>query len=288
MGVDPTNRVAVQARRKAVIDFCLEYDKTLDKPYREWTPKSWRQLLNAVAAEFHQRYGWARETCEKVMKCIYSDTSRNRRGQAKRKQLRAYKSGDASPPVVVQPRVVLPIKKKPPPLRKPARKKSERAVQSGFSLTPLNGPSLSAIVGPSSSVNIHLPSPGNTSLANLLPVRPPTSPAAQSHMSPGPEPMIASQKISNRSPHSSHMMQLLVLKAGSVFWDRRQTFEAFSALLNVHLPIRHVDTEVWIAKCNDWREWKPIIFESNYLNAMASGSTHMHIKMVLCSWIQRK
>jgi hypothetical protein len=58
MGVDPTNRVAVQARRKAVIDFCLEYDKTLDKPYREWTPMSWRHLLNAVAAEFHQRYGW--------------------------------------------------------------------------------------------------------------------------------------------------------------------------------------------------------------------------------------
>jgi hypothetical protein len=42
---------------------------------------------------------------------------------------------------------------------------------------------------------------------------------------------------------------------------------------------------VWIAKCNDWREWKPIIFESNYLNAMASGSTHMHIKMVPSSWI---
>jgi len=29
MGVDPTNRVAVQARRKSVIDFCLEFNKTL-------------------------------------------------------------------------------------------------------------------------------------------------------------------------------------------------------------------------------------------------------------------
>ena len=57
------------------------------------------------------------------------------------------------------------------------------------------------------------------------------------------------------------MIQLLIWKAGMVFWDRRQTFADFSALVNIHLPIRDTDTEVWIAKCNDWREWKPIVFE---------------------------
>jgi len=70
-----------------------------------------------------------------------------------------------------------------------------------------------------------------------------------------------------------------------VFSDRRQTFEAFSALVNIHLPIRDTDTEVWIGTCNDCREWKPIVFESNYLNAMRPISTHMHIKMVPSSWI---
>jgi hypothetical protein len=40
MGVDPTDCVAVQARRKSVTGFCLDYNKTLDKPYQEWTPTS--------------------------------------------------------------------------------------------------------------------------------------------------------------------------------------------------------------------------------------------------------
>jgi len=31
MGVEPTNRVAVQTRRKTVTDFCLEFNKALDK-----------------------------------------------------------------------------------------------------------------------------------------------------------------------------------------------------------------------------------------------------------------
>jgi hypothetical protein len=283
MGVDPTNRVAVQARRKAVIDFCLEFNKTLDKTYREWTPKSWRLLLNAVAAEFHQRYGWTRETCDKVMKCICSDTARNRRGQAKRDQLRAQQSGDASPPIVSEPRIALPIKKKPPPLRKPARKKSELAVQSS-SPTP-SSPSSSAIVGPQSSVNLWVPSPENTLLANVSTIGLPSSGTTQSHMQPRPEHMIAPLEILHAAPHSPYMIQLRIWKAGMVFWDRRQTFDVFSDFVNVHLPIRDTDTEVWIGKCNDWREWKPIVFESNYLNAMGPLSTHMHIKIVPSSWI---
>jgi hypothetical protein len=78
MGVDTTNRVAVQARRMAVINFCLEFNKMLDKSYREWTPNFWHLLLDAVAAEFYQRYRWTRETYEKVMKYICSDTARNK------------------------------------------------------------------------------------------------------------------------------------------------------------------------------------------------------------------
>jgi hypothetical protein len=84
------------------------------------------------------------------------------------------------------------------------------------------------------------------------------------------------------------MIQLLIWKAGIAFWNRRQTFKAFSALLKIHLPIGDLDTEVWIGKCNDWREWKPIVFESNYLNAMLSLSTHMQIKRVPSTWIDNE
>jgi len=283
MGVDPTNRVAVQARRKEVIDFCLGFNKTLDKPYRDWIPKSWGLLLNAVAVEFHQRYGWTRETCEKVMKCICSDTARNRRGQAKRDQLRAHKSGDASPPIVSQPKIALPVKKKPPPLRKPARKKPELAVQSSSPTPP--HPSLSAVVGPLSFANLSVPSPENTFLANVSSIGPSSSHTSQFHMLPRLGHMIAPQGIPHTAPHGPYMIKLLIWKAGVVFWDRRQTFVAFSALVNIQLPIRDTDTEGWIGKCNDWGEWKPIVSESNYLKAMGPLSTHMHIKMVPSSWV---
>jgi hypothetical protein len=84
------------------------------------------------------------------------------------------------------------------------------------------------------------------------------------------------------------MIQLLTWKAGIAFWDRRQMFQTFSAHLNIYLPITDLDTEVWIGKYNNWREWKPIVFESNYLNAMASSSKQMYIKKVPICWIENE
>lgn len=263
MGVEPNNRVAVQARRKEVMGYCSEYNETLDKPYREWDPRSWRQLLNAVTVEFHKRHGWSRETCERVMKSICSDTARNRRGQAKRDQLRVQQSGDAAPSNIARPRVARPLTKKPPPLRKPSKKSLEGVLQTPTSASATSSASILPVLeGFSTSGTAGLHSP-------------------KSH----PASRIAPQESSDEAHHNPHMMQLHIWKAGVVSWDRRQTFDEFSALLNVYLPIKEPDSEVWIGKCDDWKEWKPIVFDSNYLNAMLSTSTYMRMKIVPRTWI---
>jgi hypothetical protein len=97
MGVEPTDRRSVQARRKEVSTYCLmHYGFTLDTPYTQWSPVTWRQLVNAVYKEFRQRYAWTRDTCEEVMKSICSDTSRNIRSSLRQA---AKNSNSELPPV---------------------------------------------------------------------------------------------------------------------------------------------------------------------------------------------
>jgi len=85
MGVGPTNRAAVQARRKEVSDFCLvQFSVALNKPYSQWSAKTWRRLLSGVTREFKAKCGWPKETPEAVMKKRCSDTARNLRPSAKR------------------------------------------------------------------------------------------------------------------------------------------------------------------------------------------------------------
>jgi len=97
MGIAPTDRRSVQARRKEVSMYCqMHYGFTLDTPYTQWSPITWRQLVNAVYQEFRQRYGWTRDTCEEVMKSICSDTSRNIRSSLRKA---AKTSGTELPPV---------------------------------------------------------------------------------------------------------------------------------------------------------------------------------------------
>ena len=71
IGVDPTNRATVHARRKEVSGFCLvQFSVALNKPYSQWSAKTWYRVLNGVACECEAKYGWTqtKETAEAVMK----------------------------------------------------------------------------------------------------------------------------------------------------------------------------------------------------------------------------
>jgi len=106
MGIDPADRRSVQIRRKEVSMYCqTHYGFTLDTPYTQWSPITWRQLVNAVHQEFRQRYAWTRDTCEEVMKSICSDTSQNIRSSLRRA---AKTSGTELPPVQHQKRKKIP------------------------------------------------------------------------------------------------------------------------------------------------------------------------------------
>ncbi|KAI5810841.1 hypothetical protein BZA77DRAFT_326721, partial [Pyronema omphalodes] len=122
MGVDPSCRLAVQARRYEVSKHLeLNFQIQLDRVYAQWSQKEWNRAFNGTYAEFRKRYGWSKHVCEMVLKSICLDTARNRNLKIEKQQTRA--QARASSMTKINSRVFY--------LRRPNRpKQSENATSS--------------------------------------------------------------------------------------------------------------------------------------------------------------
>ncbi|KAF8249798.1 hypothetical protein K440DRAFT_675336 [Wilcoxina mikolae CBS 423.85] len=87
MGVDPTDRAAVQARRLEVKEEGKERGIVLNKSYTKFKPGYWRKAVNSLFVVFNDKYGWSRDTTERTMKSICTDTSRNDKIRAKKRAI---------------------------------------------------------------------------------------------------------------------------------------------------------------------------------------------------------
>jgi hypothetical protein len=97
MGVNPTDRTAVQARRAEVRKECDRNDRPLNKAFSKWDRKEWRELVKTIHPVFEKKYGWDLDVLEAVMKSLCSDTSRNLRTKEKRART------DSAGPTVSEP-----------------------------------------------------------------------------------------------------------------------------------------------------------------------------------------
>lgn len=309
MGVDPTNRAAVQARRKEVSDFCLvQFSVALNKPYSQWSAKTWRRLLNGVTHEFEAKYRWTRETAEAVMKKICSDTARNLRASAKR--------AGVSLPAAGKRDGVTKANHMRPPLRRPngssARLHTDTSASTrAAGVENSNEPpsSLQSGAGPSSPPTTASDSSGGkNSTLSSSPIRPrvapllPTTPRSMAQLSsplspPGSPilplsaaalpPVLRNDRIEDmelsKASVGDYGLKLLIWKVGITSWNPTQQFNAWLTFMDTLLPVD--EDNIYIGKRDNDHEWKPLMFASNYDHAMSSGAARIYIKSVHQSWI---
>ncbi|CCX15448.1 Protein of unknown function [Pyronema omphalodes CBS 100304] len=84
MGVDPTDRRAVQARRNEERVECERLELPLDKAFYKWNKSTWHFLVKTIHPRFERKYGCDQDILEDVMKSVCTDTFRNCRQKAKK------------------------------------------------------------------------------------------------------------------------------------------------------------------------------------------------------------
>jgi len=73
-------------------------------------------------------------------------------------------------------------------------------------------------------------------------------------------------------------------KAGIVYWNRTQPFNAFEALLDTYLCL--TDGRIWIGKSDTERKWEIVASPSNYRTAIAPEAIQLRIKRVSTAWME--
>ncbi|KAI5813480.1 hypothetical protein BZA77DRAFT_357858 [Pyronema omphalodes] len=267
MGVDPSCRLAVQARRYEVSKHLeLNFQIQLDRVYAQWSQKEWNRALNGTYAEFRKRYGWSKHVCEMVLKSICSDTARNRNSKIKKQQTRAQASASSITKINSVPQ------------------KHEglggRTTKRKFYLRRPNRPKQSDKATSNTAAQHHAepecPSPSiQSSAEDAVPTGEPTAPPHERF----------SKKDDMTTTETAITSKTLLLESlGKLIVSPTITWVQFQLLMRPHLPINN--DQCYLVKPADKRDvqWRVLAFPDE-LPRVLSCSDNLLFRRAPLSWI---